>query len=98
MPADTNAEITRRSFLGISEDECGHVSSLLVRARPDQLAALGRRIAALSVAEISLSDPSGKIIVTLETRDEDEVVAAMDAIQGMAGVVSVALVFHQTEA
>ena len=46
-----------------------------------------------------MSDPpSGKIVVTLETRDEDEIVAAMNALQRMTGVVSVALVYHQTEA
>ena len=57
-----------------------------------------RRIERLSVAEVALSDPSGKIVVTLETRDEDEIVAAMAALQRMTGVVSVALVYHQTEA
>ena len=45
-----------------------------------------------------MTDPTGKIVVTLETRDEDEIVAAMNAMQRMAGVVSVALVFHQTDA
>ena len=45
-----------------------------------------------------MSDPSGKIVVTLETHNEDEIVAAMDALQRMTGVVSVALVYHQTEA
>lgn len=98
MPADASPSISRRSFLGIDEEPAGHISSLVVRARPDRLAAVVRRIAALSVAEIAMTDPSGKIVVTLETLNEDEIVAAMNAMQNMSGVVSVALVYHQTEA
>jgi periplasmic nitrate reductase NapD len=98
MPADASSKITRRSFLGMDEDPAGHISSLVVRAHPDRLAAVVRRIGALSVAEVAMSDPSGKIVVTLETLNEDEIVAAMNAMQNMGGVVSVALVYHQTEA
>ncbi len=98
MPADASPSITRRSFLGIDEEPALHISSLVVRVRPDRLAAVVRRIAALSVAEVALSDPSGKIVVTLETLNEDEIVAAMNVMQNIAGVVSVALVYHQTEA
>ena len=99
MPADASTGMTRRSLLGIPEDPPGHISSLVVRAHPARLAAVVARIQRLSIAEVALSDPpSGKIVVTLETRDEDEIVAAMAALQGMTGVVSVALVYHQTEA
>ena len=98
MPADASSKITRRNFLGMDEERIGHISSLVVRAHPDRLAAVVRRIAALSVAEVALTDPSGKIVVTLETLNEDEIVAAMNAMQNMGGVVSVALVYHQTEA
>ena len=98
MPADASPPITRRSFLGIHEDAPGHISSLVVRAHPNRLAEVSRRIARLSVAEVAMSDPSGKLVVTLETHNEDEIVAAMNAMQHMDGVVSVALVYHQTEA
>ena len=98
MPADASPPITRRSFLGIDEEATGHISSLVVRAHPNRLAEVSRRIARLSVAEVAMSDPSGKLVVTLETHNEDEIVAAMNAMQHMDGVVSVALVYHQTEA
>jgi len=98
MPADASPPITRRSFLGIDEEAPGHISSLVVRAHPNRLAEVSRRIARLSVAEVAMSDPSGKLVVTLETHNEDEIVAAMNAMQHMDGVVSVALVYHQTEA
>jgi nitrate reductase NapD len=98
MSADASPPITRRSFLGIDEEAPGHISSLVVRAHPNRLAEVSRRIARLSVAEVAMSAPSGKLVVTLETHNEDEIVAAMNAMQHMDGVVSVALVYHQTEA
>ena len=97
MPADASNELTRRDVLGIPDADVRHVSSLLVRAHPARLDAVVARIARLSVAEVATSDPSGKIVVTLETRDENEIVAAMNSLQQMAGVVSVALVYHQSE-
>jgi nitrate reductase NapD len=97
MPADARTGISRRALLGIPEDGTGHISSLVVRARPDRLDAVVRRIGALRTAEVALSDPSGKIVVTLETRDQNEIVDAMNAMQRISGVVSVALAYHQTE-
>jgi nitrate reductase NapD len=99
MPADATTGMGRRAFLGMGEEErAGHISSLVVRARPDRLAAVVRRIDALKGAEVAMSAPSGKIVVTLETEDEEGIVAAMGAMQGIGGVVSVALVYHQSEA
>ena len=98
MPADASPGLTRRTLLGLPDEGSGHISSLVVRAHPSRLDAVVRRIGGLSVAEVAMTDPSGKIVVTLETRDEGEIVAAMNAMQRMSGVVSVALVFHQTEA
>lgn len=61
------------------------------------MAALLPLIAAIPEAEVALADPSGKIIVTLETSDEGAIVDAMHAIERMRGVVSAALVYHQAD-
>ena len=99
MPADASQGLTRRSLLGIPDDPPGHISSLVVRAHPARLTAVAARIAQLSVAEVAMTDlATGKLVVALETRDEHEIVAAMNAMQNLPGVVSVALVFHQTDA
>ena len=95
---DASSRISRRAFLGMDEEPSGHISSLVVRAHPSRLDAVVRRIRALSVAEVAMSDASGKIVVILETLNEDEIVAAMNALQRIDGVVSVALVYHQIEA
>ncbi len=99
MPADASTPISRRSLLGLPDETVGHISSLVVRAHPDRSAGVAARIARFGIAEVALTDATtGKIVVTLETRDEDEIVAAMNAMQRMDGVVSVALVFHHTDA
>lgn len=98
MPADASPDLTRRAAIGLPDTTFGHISSLIVRAHPARVAAIAARIARLSVAEVAMTDPTGKIIVTLETRDEDEIVAAMNAMQRFEGVVNVALVFHQADA
>ena len=100
MPADAStAAVTRRSLLGLPDETFGHISSLVVRAHPDRVAGVSAKIARLGIAEVALCDAAtGKIVVTLETRNEDEIVAAMNAMQGMGGVVNVALVFHHTDA
>jgi nitrate reductase NapD len=40
---------------------------------------------------------TGKMIVTLETTSEHEIAARLSDINGLPGVVSAALVFHQFE-
>lgn len=98
MPANASNDLSRRDILGLPDEALGHISSLIVRAHPKHMEAVAARIARLDVAEVAMTDPSGKIIVTLETRDEDEIVAAMNVTQRLEGVVSVALVYHQSDA
>lgn len=74
-----------------------HISSLLVSAKPSQLQQVERDLADVEIAEISHVAENGKIIVTLETADESEIVQALTDIQLIDGVVSAALVFHQVD-
>lgn len=74
-----------------------HISSLLITAKPEQVAAVAAQIAAMPIAEVAHSDALGKIIVTLETPDESEIVQAMTDIQLFEGVVNASLVYHHAE-
>ncbi len=77
--------------------ETYHISSLLVRAHPDRLADVKAAIEQIESAEIAATDPTGKIIVTLETPGDAEIVAALNRVETLAGVASAALVFHHIE-
>ena len=74
-----------------------HVSSLAVHARPERLAPVCAGIGALEGAEVHLTTPAGKIVVTLETADERQVLDRVEAIRALPGVLTVALVFHRID-
>ena len=74
-----------------------HISSLVVHARPECFAGIDRAIAALPGAEIAIADPSGKMVVTLETKSQAAVADALTTITLLDGVLSAALVFHHVE-
>lgn len=74
-----------------------HISSLLLTAEPSRIAAVVAEIETCAAVEVALTDPSGKIIVTLETPSEAEIVGELNRLSLIDGVVSAALVYHQSE-
>jgi nitrate reductase NapD len=94
---------TRRSFLLgrlTEETPAGaeqHICSLVVHSLPEKTDAVCEALATLECVEIHARDPSGKLILVLETADDSEVVERLNAIQSIPGVLSVALVFHHFE-
>ena len=74
-----------------------HIASLLVHARTEAISDVERDVLALGGAEIAHSDDQGRLIVTLETANEAEIVQALTDIQLVTGVVSASLVYHQTD-
>jgi nitrate reductase NapD len=87
----------RRLLLGASRDI--HVCSLVVHAWPERLDAVAEAVAQLPGAELHGRDPLGKLIVTLETDSEGEILARMGAIGDIEGVLSTSLVYqhHETD-
>ena len=74
-----------------------HVSSLVVHGRPDRLAAIRGSLASIEGLEVHAAAPSGKLVVTLETVSEQEIVARLATISLLEGVLSATLVYHQVE-
>jgi nitrate reductase NapD len=74
-----------------------HISSLVVHAKPAVLDAVCRAIGALGGAEVHASNAQGKIVVTLETANEGDVLARLEQIGRLDGVISAALVYHHVE-
>lgn len=72
-----------------------HVSSLVVLTQPTLRHQLAEEIAALDGAEIHAVTDEGKLVVTLEGASQRPIMAAIDAIQAMPGVLSAALIYHQ---
>lgn len=72
-----------------------HISSLLVRSHPDRMQGVADHIARMPHAEVSMTDPSGKIVVVFETDSDRAIADGLTQIQLLDGVASAALVFHQ---
>lgn len=73
-----------------------HIASLLVHARPDRLAAVEAELTRLAGVESHGSDGAGKLILTLETGSDGELVQTMNRIETTEDVVAASLVYHHT--
>ena len=99
--AREQATLSRRNLLGgrpgggrATEDE-HHVSGLVVHARPERLAEVLGSLRAMPGLELHAESPAGKVVATLETLSEDEVVRLLGEIGELPGVLSTALVYHR---
>ena len=73
-----------------------HVSSLVLHVRSEHLADVRAALAEVPGAEVPAA-AGGKLVVTLETVSEAEIVTRMNEISLLPGVLSAALVFHHVE-
>jgi periplasmic nitrate reductase NapD len=73
-----------------------HVSSLVVHVRHENLAQVRAALAGMPGIEIH-AEGGGKLVVTLETTSEGDIVARLNEISLLDGVLSAALVFHHFE-
>jgi len=74
-----------------------HISSLVVHVRPDRAPAARAALTGMPGVEIH-AEAAGKVIVTLETDTEADIVARLNEISRLDGVMSAALVYHHIEA
>ena len=71
-----------------------HIASLVVRIDPARMAEVLPRLKALPQIEVALHDPSGKLVLMMETTDEAAIAETLTRLQLMDGVASAALVYH----
>jgi periplasmic nitrate reductase NapD len=98
-----DAPLSRRDLLtghvlASSESQEIHLSSLVVHVRPETLDDVRGALRAMPGVEIHGENAAGKIVITVETRTEHEVVQRLGAISELPGVLSAALVYHHFEA
>ena len=74
-----------------------NISSAIVHARPRDVALVQAGLATLAGVEVHAVSPEGKMIVTIETEDDGSNAATYQLIGQLDGVMSAAMVYHQTE-
>ena len=75
-----------------------HISSLVVLIEADRVRSVERAINALDDTEVSASDGRGRSVVVVEALDDDALLRAFTSIETLDGVLSVALVYHHSDA
>jgi nitrate reductase NapD len=73
-----------------------HISSLVVHVRPEKVAGARAALSVMEGVEVH-AESSGKMVVTLETATEWDIVARLNEISLLDGVMSAAMVFHHFE-
>jgi len=82
--------------LAAPESREAHISSLVVHVRPDRADAAHTTLLGMPGIEIH-AEAAGKIIVTLETDTEADIVTRLNEISLLDGVMSATLVYHHVE-
>ena len=89
---------TRRDLLkarGATSDV--HIASILVQAWPEKLPGVEADLTRLPGVESHGSAGPGKLVLTIETRSDAELVGRISEIETADGVIAASLVYHQAQ-
>jgi nitrate reductase NapD len=74
-----------------------NISSAILHAHPANAAAVQARLTALAGVEVHGISPEGKIIVTIESDDDDSTIATYTRIGQLEDVLATAMIYNQSE-
>lgn len=74
-----------------------NISSAIVYARPGQAPSLSTSLSQVPGVEIHASTDDGKLVITIESENDRSAIDTYEAIERMDGVMSIAMIFQQTE-
>ena len=74
-----------------------NISSVIVHAKPGSAELVAVRLGAVPGVEVHGVSVEGKMVVTIETDDDQATTETFDLIGKTEGVLSASLIFHQTE-
>jgi nitrate reductase NapD len=72
-----------------------NISGVLVHARPETLAAVKSRLAAIAGVEIHAATDDGKLIVTVEEENDRILADTVLSLRDVPGVLSASMVYHE---
>lgn len=74
-----------------------NISSVIVHARPGSAEAVKLRLAEVEGVEVHAASDEGKIIITIESTNDDGMVGTFERVSKLDDVMSASMVFHQIE-
>lgn len=72
-----------------------NISGVIVRARPEKLAAVRERLADIAGVEIHAATDDGRLIVTVEEESDRDLADTVLSLHDVPGVLSASMVYHQ---
>ncbi|MBI5041835.1 MAG: chaperone NapD [Gammaproteobacteria bacterium] len=72
-----------------------NISGVIVRARPEKLAAVRARLADIAGVEIHAATEDGRLIVTVEEESDRDLADTVLSLHDVPGVLSASMVYHQ---
>ena len=74
-----------------------NITSIILGVAPDDGAEVSSRLKTIDGVEVHAIAEDGRMIVTIESGDEDNTSNTFEMIRQLPGVISAALVYHQYE-
>jgi len=73
------------------------ICSLVIYSKPENVAIVESEIAKMEAVEIHASDPSGKLVVSIDHPERDFCSDTIMSFHNIGGVINTALVYEYTE-
>lgn len=90
---------SRRDFLKgrLNDGGSDHIASVLVQAWPERIPAVEAELTQIPGVESHGSNGAGKLIITVESHSDGELLASINRIEAAKGVIAASLVYHHSE-
>lgn len=83
--------------MNMMASEAVNISSVVVGTQPAALPAVRKELEKLAGVEVHAAAEDGRMIVTIESDNDQATVQTFEAIRQLPGVLSAAMVYHQFE-
>ncbi len=74
-----------------------NISGILVNTYPENITSIEQALATINGVEVHGNNTDGRIVITLEQDDTDDINETMAQIQDVPGVISAAMIYNQFE-
>ena len=74
-----------------------NISGVLVKAYPENLVTIQETLATMNGVEVHGNNDDGRIVITVEDVSANNISDTLVEIQGVPGVLSAAMIYHQFE-
>ena len=74
-----------------------NISGVLVKAYPQHILSIEKTLATMAGVEVHGNNADGRIVITVEDKSANNISDTLVQIQGVHGVLSAAMIYHQFE-